>query len=192
MSWSFGEIRALAIKAARGAGMPWGLAEEAGFAAIWLEERGIPGVEALAVYLEEISDYSTGSCPIASGAAISDSGEWQNAFPKQLFQPLLVVPFLANVLASNSVALKWNGHSLIVNAAGISGDFAKDAISKGLQDCTLQEGMISSLSIYRLPRIQPDRAPFVMILEKLAHKTYAPSTEESRAKGAGAGLNDND
>lgn len=30
------------------------------------------------------------------------------------------------------------------------------------------------------------------VLGKFAHKTYAPSTEESRALGAGAGLSDND
>ena len=29
-------------------------------------------------------------------------------------------------------------------------------------------------------------------LNRLAHRTYAPATEESRLKGAGAGLSDND
>ena len=31
-SWSVSEASSLAIKAARGVGMPWGIAEEAGFA----------------------------------------------------------------------------------------------------------------------------------------------------------------
>ena len=51
MSWSLGEIRALAIKAARGAGMPWGMAEEAGFASHWLLQQGLPGTELLATLL---------------------------------------------------------------------------------------------------------------------------------------------
>ena len=51
MSWSVGESGALALKAARGAGMSWGQAEEASFAVRWLQQRGAPGVEALANYL---------------------------------------------------------------------------------------------------------------------------------------------
>ena len=36
MSWSLSEIGALATKAARGSGMDWGLADEAGYAVKWL------------------------------------------------------------------------------------------------------------------------------------------------------------
>ncbi len=43
MSWSIAEVRALAVKAARGVGMPWGMAEEAGFACQWLEQHSLPG-----------------------------------------------------------------------------------------------------------------------------------------------------
>ena len=51
MSWSLGEVGALAVKAARGAGMPWGLADETGFAVKWLQARSLPGVTALCRYL---------------------------------------------------------------------------------------------------------------------------------------------
>ena len=51
MSWSLGETGALALKAARGAGMTWGLAEEASEAVVWLQARGLPGVSALCRYL---------------------------------------------------------------------------------------------------------------------------------------------
>ena len=44
MSWSLGEIGALATKAARGSGMDWGLADEAGYAVKWLQRRQLPGV----------------------------------------------------------------------------------------------------------------------------------------------------
>ena len=36
MSWSLGETAALALKAARGAGMSWGLAEETAASVVWL------------------------------------------------------------------------------------------------------------------------------------------------------------
>ena len=42
MSWSLGEIGALATKAARGSGMDWGLADEAGYAVKWLQRRQLP------------------------------------------------------------------------------------------------------------------------------------------------------
>jgi hypothetical protein len=45
------EVSALCLKAARGAGMSWGLAEEAGFAASWLTARGIDGPRHLLTHL---------------------------------------------------------------------------------------------------------------------------------------------
>ena len=49
--WSVSETSSLAIKAARGVGMPWGIAEEAGFALRWLTRNGAPGVVAICRYL---------------------------------------------------------------------------------------------------------------------------------------------
>ncbi len=53
MSWSLGEVRALAIKAARGSGLHWGMAEEAGFACHWLENHGLPGTSLLSSLLKQ-------------------------------------------------------------------------------------------------------------------------------------------
>ena len=56
-SWSVSEASSLAIKAARGVGMPWGIAEEAGFFALrWLTQSGAPGVTALCRYLSAYQD----------------------------------------------------------------------------------------------------------------------------------------
>ena len=49
---SSNEVDALAKKAAKGAGMPWGLAAEAGKATRWLADRGLPGPAVLADLLE--------------------------------------------------------------------------------------------------------------------------------------------
>ncbi|MGI9353404.1 MAG: DUF3726 domain-containing protein [Rhizobiaceae bacterium] len=192
MSWSLGEMRGLAVKGARGIGMPWGLAEEAGFAVKWLEEREIPGVQALSLYLDAIDEYDSANCPVAIGAAISDCSDWRSAFPRKMFQPLLVVPFISTVLGNDSVALKWDTEFLVLNSTGVTGEAGQNTMVDGLHTCTLEEDVISSPSVHRLPRVADNREPFVKKLTKLAHKTYAPSTEESRLLGAGAGLNDND
>jgi len=74
---SLNEIRALAAKAARGAGLPWGVAEEAGHAAGWLEARGLAGLAALDGALEALSapDWRRGF-PIPEGAVWrAQSGE---------------------------------------------------------------------------------------------------------------------
>ena len=36
------------------------------------------------------------------------------------------------------------------------------------------------------------RFHIIKVLEELAHQTYVPASEESRLRGAGAGLTDND
>ncbi|MGC1487905.1 MAG: DUF3726 domain-containing protein, partial [Albidovulum sp.] len=50
--YSQSEIEALGIKAARGAGYDWGMAEEAGMAARWLAHEGLPGPELLLACLQ--------------------------------------------------------------------------------------------------------------------------------------------
>ena len=192
MSWSLGEMRALSVKAARGAGMVWGLAEEAGFAVYWLEERGGPGVAALAGYLEALDKYSIVSCPIALGASVSDVGAWNGAFPVRLHQPVLALPFLANVLEAGNVALAWAGNSVGINGSGMCDKISSNTLAAGIHKCQISECANRPALQERLSRVPDDRMPHVKMLEKFAHNTYAPSTEESRAKGAGAGLTDND
>ena len=89
MTLSLNEVEATAKRAARGAGYPWGLAEEAGKATRWLCSRDVDGCRALAKLLEQFdgeditgwvpqTDSKTWTardgtlCPVATGAAISD------------------------------------------------------------------------------------------------------------------------
>ena len=109
MSWSLGETGALAIKAARGAGFAWGLAEDAGFAVVWLQARGLPGAPALCSYLSWYAannhrqDEQTGRCPLLTGAAISDGvistpQHAQDEIDLGLVRtPLLLLPFISNL-----------------------------------------------------------------------------------------------
>lgn len=100
-SFAIGEAEALVLKAYRGAGYSWGLAQEAGRAAGWLGERSLPAIDLFAALLQQIAElpyeqlvpvsithrdatkpepavhwYGSGGvlCPVASGALISDLG----------------------------------------------------------------------------------------------------------------------
>ncbi len=78
MSWSLGETAALALKAARGAGRSWGLAEETAGSVVWLHSRGLPGISALCSYLAQCLGLAAapqspgGGCPIMTGCALMD------------------------------------------------------------------------------------------------------------------------
>ncbi|MHC4974961.1 MAG: DUF3726 domain-containing protein [Planctomycetota bacterium] len=89
MTFSLNEVEAMGKRAARGAGLDWGIAEEAGKAARWLTAHGLPGPELLAQLLtrnegksyDELAPVSTDDvwqaesgclCPLIAGAALSD------------------------------------------------------------------------------------------------------------------------
>ena len=67
---SHSELRSLITKAARGAGLAWGLAEEAGWAAEWLARRGFPAADWAAHWLS--SAVAGGPTPVALGAALAE------------------------------------------------------------------------------------------------------------------------
>ena len=108
--WSLAEIRALATKAARGAGLEWGLAEEAGYAVAWLEARCAPGTQALASWLEVTGEMDAEHCPIRIGAALVDAGKPpEHGHELAVCQPMLLAPFLAQFAVPERVyALSWD------------------------------------------------------------------------------------
>ena len=194
MSWSLGEVRTLGMKAARGCGLSWGLAEEAGFAVSWLEARRLPGTQALATYLDEVeqSGYATAECPIAVGASISDTNSWDTALPGSIFQPLLIVPFLAAIAGNRTLELTSNQGSVAIGASGICSECPQTLLQTGPHRASCSEISSRDPSPDCTPRVADDRAAFIADLGRHASKTYAPATEASRLTGAGAGLDDND
>ena len=137
---SLPEIETLCLKAARGAGMDWGLAEEAGFAARWLAARGLPGPELLLAHLEarsgqpwaDVGPRASGDwrargggalCPVSAGAAFSDHavGDGRTARFEALSRPLLIVPFLCQSLAGedDAVVVSGKGSRIVLSPAGI-------------------------------------------------------------------------
>lgn len=205
ISWSLGETVSLATKAARGAGMPWGLADETGVAVSWLQARGIPGLAALCRYLNWRDDgnlkqwpnITTGNsfyCPIAVGTAYLDGVLSATITIERIREPLLILPFIAKRSGSQTVQVSLDKLCLHVSENGVQSRYPNTALLLEQAGCTI--------SATTAPSFIPEHAPTqrvpscfygcVTALQMFAKRTYAPATVESRLTGAGAGLNDND
>lgn len=220
MFCSLNEVESYARRAARGAGLSFGLAEEAGRAARWLCARAMPGVALMTHALRMVdgrpyagmAPVANGQrwrapggalCPVCAGAALSDhaavalSGAGGIEL-QELIAPLLLAPFVA--LASGTAGavfeLAWPGVRVWV---------AADAL-------WVQQGDVARLYALQAERVRVQRCDAMppvalsaaatggvrvadadwQVLCRLAHRTYVPASEESRTRGAGAGTSDND
>lgn len=215
MSHSLNEIEAMSKRAARGAGLAWGLAEEAAKGTRWLAGFGYPGPDLLADLLElndrlPAIDFSPSSLtgtwrapagrmsPLISGAAMSDCAvrmiDGQVITIEQVSQPLLIVPFAsgAALRLGVGVAVEWgnvrlttDGHQLCVQGAR---EDVLCAHATEVRCCAPAQMTTPNAPVMRA---HVDDACWAR-LGAFAHRTYAPATEASRLLGAGAGLNDND
>ena len=216
MSWSLNEIEVLAKKAARGAGLSWGLAEDAGKATRWLCAAGLPGAEALAGLLtrndglsydticpviedEQWRARSGTLCPLIAGATLCDRAETLkqgNAMTlTAVSYPVLLVPFVVAAAdqTQTALAIEWNDARITRGPDGTQIDAAPQA----MMCAEAQNVRIGQASSWDAPRTQRTYrgtipAPVADVLKHLAQRTYAPETPESRMAGAGAGLTDND
>ncbi|MFC2968520.1 DUF3726 domain-containing protein [Acidimangrovimonas pyrenivorans] len=210
------ELEALCLKAARGAGMSWGHAEEAGFAAGWLSAHGLDGAAALLAVLAAGSGKPWRAlcpvvtpgrwrpagpgplCPVALGAALLDHCELPEGrldgglTVGPVCRPLVVLPFLAASAARTArpVGVDWGTGSLTLDGDGaISGDIEHLA--------ALAEG-----TLVLSPGTAPPGRPAAQgtpgcgretlaRLDALAMRTTVPPSDRSRAD-AGGGTSDND
>ena len=216
---SCNEAASLCMKAARGAGMSWGMAEEAGFAAAWLVSRGIDGPSHLRVHLDRTDgkDWKTlcprvtentwrnaannAVCPLILGATLCDYADLpQGLAPDRVIQlgpvsmPILLTPFLAKLAWTNALemTLVWaNGTVCITDGAAWLGTATRSLTAQYL-DLTL--------SVKSAKREKPaapttqkpcTTAATIAALNALAMRTTVPASEASRAS-AGSPLTDND
>lgn len=216
---SLNEVEIYGRRAARGAGMPWGLAEEAGKASRWLAERGLPGLELLARLLEandgrpyeamapviangrwQASDGAL--CPVCTGAALSDHADLlatgKSIRLSRLDFPLLLAPFLDRSWRREDLCfeLRWPDARLLVFADGITIESGRDGApsSKHADEVTVHAAAQQATPPSHRPRMGGVQIPLSVwrTIETLAKRTYVPASEASRARGAGAGRNDND
>lgn len=218
VSLSSVEVTTLCAKAARGAGLAWGLAEEAGFAAGWLAARRIDGTTALTARLgateaagpllpqtrEGALRWSAPAgadlCPVTLGAALSDfsgllSGdEWLTG---SVLGPVLILPFAAGLAADRgrAIGVTWNDGTVTVTPDGtVAGDIARLAVVQKAE-LRLRALPPAALSSPAKPGTPHDRVAIggatLRRLQDLALRTTVPPSARSRA-GAGSDKDDND
>ncbi|PLS22622.1 DUF3726 domain-containing protein [Neptunicoccus cionae] len=216
---SCNEAAALCIKAARGVGMSWGMAEEAGFAAAWLVSQGIDGPTRLCSHLEQADGLDwedlcpavtpgawqntkgQAACPIILGATLCDYAELpEGPVPNSeislgtVNSPILLVPFLCELGRRNelSFALRWNGGKLRIDGTKEWLNLAAEALSVSQLSLTLgvENAPCHQPCATTSPNAQTTAAT-VAALNSFAMRTTVPATEASRA-GAGSTLSDND
>ena len=210
MILSLNEIDALSRKATRGAGYPWGLAEEAGRAVRWLCARGMDGGAALADLLDQRDSHMLSEatpvlsgdtwaanggplCPLVTGAAVSDMAASLADSHLHLIlvqQPILLVPFVgwAAQSLSSPLTLFWEAGQAISDGTGLHLIGQLPGMAEHMQ-ITPGGVLPRPVSLANRAQIGDDS---LARLDQFAHRTYAPATEASRLKGAGAGVSDND
>ena len=131
MKISFNEIEMTLLKAARGAGLEWGLAEEAAAAGRWLAGFDLPWAAPL------LGLFATGDwhgaiagdarclrpvaphdwlCPLRVGAFLSDLGAEAPPLILAVRRPLLLLPFAAR--RAFPVEVAWEGARFCLDAGG--------------------------------------------------------------------------
>lgn len=177
---SLGEVQALGAKAARGAGRAHGTAQDAGFAVRWLCERGYDGAELLLDLLQQTdgapsADLVPGQggsgpfCPLILGAYFADLNQMPDMTPVHC--PPLALPFLAQVAPSDDALRMICEDGLLGLSRADGAQLSRPMVHRAAVSLGVLAG-----------------------LEAFAQRTYAPATEESRERGAGAGagLTDSD
>ncbi|KIC23030.1 MULTISPECIES: DUF3726 domain-containing protein [unclassified Leisingera] len=209
MSYALNEVEATAKRAARGAGYDWGLAEEAAKATRWLCAQGLDGSDVLAGLLEagyavDLSAHvpqglqaewqaAAPLCPLVTGAALSDCAARLQAAPLAIgpvSQPAMILPFAAMAARRLAVCVtvEGEGFQAVTDGTGLQ---CEGTLPNEAARLTIRAAGSLSNPYPTCTRAEPEEAAWA-VLNRFAHKTYAPATEESRRLGAGAGLSDND
>jgi hypothetical protein len=216
MMLSLNEIEAETRKAVRGAGLPWGMAEEGGKAVRWLAGQGIDATAALADILDRHENGSLGVaiargadgrwiaprgalCPLTLGATICDHAfllaEGTPLAAGAVARPLLLLPFAARAarIAGRSISLVAGRQQVNFSRGGESAGppvFA-DIAEAAAVTCEIFPSDIVGLQREGVGRPHLDPVSWRTI-GTYAFRTYVPASEHSRRHGAGAGLIDND
>ena len=203
MIYSLSEIDANCKKAARGAGLNWGYAEESGKTARWLAAHQLPGAALLAHYLPEraarpeIYQSKHAPCPLLKGATLCDVGVAEPLLPIEVVYPLLILPYLFQLSSASQTALhlSWEGADIYCQDDRVYLNETDNLLSAS--ESRVLVNWLSDQEDGALKNIMADLEPLTKVsmgqdvesshwqaLESLAHHTYVPATEASR-RGAG-------
>jgi len=211
------EVFALCMKAARGAGMSWGMADEAGFAASWLTARGLDGPRHLLAQLTAMQGRAWGDlcptiapgkwsaatgktiCPVVLGATLSDHAILPGGLASGAILtgpvdfPILLCPFLSGIAAATGqiAVLEWTDGHVEIDANGATPVAAVSAL-EGQTGVKLRVSLRPGTGPAHSPLPAPAiGAQTVAALNAFALRTTVPASDASRA-GAGAASNDNE
>jgi len=211
--FALNELQALVAKASIGAGLPVGHAQEVAAAALWLAQRGFPVCEITAHALECAAKRSGQVHEVTSRITLTNASaaiDGPNAIDvliakvdptvdvvfENVDEPGLLLGLVGVAAERHQTAIAFRGaacHLTVGPAFWL--DLAEVTLS-GVRTILLSrakiEGKSSGPAI--ASRYDPSRALDTGLwqLEKMAARTYVPSSTSSRTSGAGAGLTDND
>ena len=199
---SLSEIDTTSKRASKAAGFSWGIAEEIGKAIRNLELFGLPGISNLNLYLKKIKKKHPAKikkiikenknkelCPIYCGVAFLDQCKQLENFKVIKFfninYPLLILPFIskASYILGKKILIRFNKSSFLLN-------FNKSILSKDI------DKQFSALASEVIVEFLENKNSFSnqewKELYKLSEETFVEESDTLKAKGAGAGLTDND
>ena len=213
---SISEINALCFRAARGAGLAWGEAEEAGWAASRLAQAGLAGPAITLAWLGDLAALARPApapgvwpamsglqCPVRCGIALSDfaglpEGPGARALTvERMAHPIMALPFVAAAARRTGLALRvrWSNADITLNgAAGPVAEELAGATGGAAADLRIEPTDRREPPCPAADRAAPVRAIAVAdkrALDALALRITVPASEGSRA-GAGAATGDND
>ena len=212
MICSLNEVQSAALKATRGAGMSWGVAEEAARAARWLEARELPGAAALLALLTRIdAGAKANPAPDIDGASWRGPDGWVSSLHAgialadlageieddgaliihDVAEPLLFLPFAATAsrICGMPLAVAWPRCEKMMSGGDIVGAVPVPELAHDAPELEVRVVSAPALS----PAPKPEAHGVVIDdsvwsgLDAFAKRTYVPESEESRTRGAGAG-----
>lgn len=196
------EIGATATKAARGAGCPWGLAEEAGMATRLLEAHGVPGVAALARLFDTPRNCACAgkgdavACGLVTLARVADRAhriaEGTEIRLERVAAPVLLAGPLLLAARRLSVAFEvtWPGARLVCSRQGLAVTCDTDDwpdTAEGIRVCRADDVGRPTPQNVGSREVAADAWAR---LQALAEATMVPDSEGSRARGAGPAADD--
>ncbi|VDC33604.1 DUF3726 domain-containing protein [Pseudogemmobacter humi] len=191
---SLNEVENLAMKAARGAGLSWGQAEDLGRAARWLAGEGCDWASDLLALLESPDLHDPDRCAATAGLGLADRlpalspGEVIRTGP--LSMPRWLLPTLAHAAIAHGATLSGEVGDLAFScdAGGLRLSAPLASLPHGVCEarlCRTARAEPLAHGLLRQPR-SATRASVLARLEHYIHRTYVPNSEKSRLRGAGA------
>jgi hypothetical protein len=202
---SLNEIETTVLKAARGAGYGWGLAEEAAAAARWLAQHDLPWAATVGTLLAENTVRLVGtdrvmSNPLVAGTWVCDDLAVDGGTPLNHAAVLAPLWFAAVVGVGSRgkpvrVRMEWP-EAVLGTLRGTLLHAAGDLINPGPVPVSIRTRHPAEETVVA-PRTRSHGGRRVdetlwRLLMDLERRTYVPSSVRSRETGAGAGASDND